>query len=573
MKFSYIIIDDNKVMVEQIINKEKGIKFFLNEKISGYFHFSSNKSIHTDKLIIGRNNKNITLLDCFYTIRNNLDGRLYVHLIYNEYTNCIVHSRNFIANKLVVSLNKEKINESIFNKVSFTFDNYRIRYSVKKNSIDIIVSAKTKSNRYDLFNIFTYNFELLNIILGFFPIIIKSVYYDEKNRIVLNQKYVDKYYTNIEYIKSDLCFFDKIDTDLIKGCFQEYIIFSETNKMHIDTYFLSLMKKSSYIDVRTVNILHSLDGMYDKLKIYSNQVEEYPYEMNVKIIEKLKEIDISDIQKEYNTNINISSKIDNIFKRAYLYGYRNKLKKLFSFDSYIVFENEKNKKIPMNFNSLIEKCINTRNGHSHADEHEELSYLNSTECISYFFKLILLYRLQIMNQLGIYSKINKENLKNHISNLDRYINRLKKEDISDIVFKHIGMRKFDISLVVPIENAKNKSCQYKPVNGGYWASPENSENNWENTRAIDESSKSHYCRFKIKEWARIKYIFENIDLYYCPHIDKNNIKSLDFEKMCDEFDVIYYYPEKEDLPNLLPFWECDCILVLNTDVMDIIENI
>lgn len=573
MKFTHIIIGKKNIKINQLIDKEKGIKFLLTEELSHYFYLEFNKTLRMEKLVIGNDKNNITLFNCFYTIRNTYDGHLYVHLIYNEFVNCIVESRNFVADKVQISLNAEKIEQFKFDNISFMYKNYTIQYKITTKTIDIIISSNIKVRRFDLFNIFVYNFELLNIILGFFPTISKTVYFNDKNKMTIKQKYVDKYITDEEYIKKDLCFFDKIDTSLMESCFEKYILFSSSNRKHIDIYFTSLMKKSSYIDVRVANILHSFDGIFNKLKMYSNQVCEYSEKMNAEIIERLKGTDIEDIKIKYNSNVDIKAKIDNLLKRAYLFGFRSKLKKLFSFDNYIVFNQEKINRQPININFLIDKCVNTRNELSHADENEQLEYLTPIECTSYFLKLILLYRLLIMNEIDIYDRVNKNLLKNHLDNVDGYIRRILKEDISNVIFKHIGMRKFNMDNFEPVENNNNKNCKYKPCNGGYWASPENSSNNWELTQKLDDSCKTHCCRFKIRDDARVKYIFEREDLQHIPHIDNNNLKIIDFEKTSDIYDAIYYYPNEEELLTLLPSWDCECILVLNPSVMEIIENI
>lgn len=571
MKYSFIIIGSKKIKIKQLANKEKGIKFLFNDELADYFYLTFNSSIHMEKLVIGNNKKTVTLMDCFYTVRNTSKGVFYVHLIYNEFIDCIVESRNFTANKIRIVLSKDNIKNNLFENISFRYKSFIIKYNVKKESIDLIISSNQKVKRNELFDIFVTNYELLNIILGFFPSVIKTIYYNGKTKMILKQKFVDKYYTNDEYIKNDLCFFDKIDTNLIENSFDEYRVFSDSNRIHIDVYFMSLMKKSSYIDVRMVNILHSFDGVFDKLKIYNNQVIEYSKDMNKEIIERLKNVDMDDIKSKYESNVDIKLKIDNLFKRAYKLGFRNKLKKMFSFDNYLVFNKEKNEKEPLDINCLIEKCVNSRNELSHADEDKKLQYLTSTECISYFFKLILLYRLLIMNEINIYEKINKIHLYNHLNSVDRYINRLLKEDISDVIFKHVGMRKFDITNFEFVKNNNIDNCKYKPCNGGYWASPENSKNSWENIQQLDDSSKKHILRFKITSDARIKYIFENKDLYYLPHID-DDIKIIDFEKSSNIYDAIYYCPKDEEISTLLPSWDCESILVLNPYVMDIIEN-
>lgn len=130
MKYSFIIIGSKKIKIKQLANKEKGIKFLFNDELADYFYLTFNSSIHMEKLVIGNNKKTVTLMDCFYTVRNTSKGVFYVHLIYNEFIDCIVESRNFTANKIKIILSKNNIRNTLFENVSFKYSDFIIKNDI-----------------------------------------------------------------------------------------------------------------------------------------------------------------------------------------------------------------------------------------------------------------------------------------------------------------------------------------------------------------------------------------------------------------------------------------------------------
>lgn len=135
---------------------------------------------------------------------------------------------------------------------------------------------------------------------------------------------------------------------------------------------------------------------------------------------------------------------------------------------------------------------------------------------------------------------------------------------SDIVYVHFGRDEFDLNKFEKVKN--NMYYPYKPVIGGFWASPENSECNWENTFNLADIQKKFISRFKLKENAKILKIIEENDLKNLPVLLNANKdeKAFDYEKISEIYDVIYYNPlDKSAMSQLLPCWDCECIYVMN----------
>ncbi len=139
---------------------------------------------------------------------------------------------------------------------------------------------------------------------------------------------------------------------------------------------------------------------------------------------------------------------------------------------------------------------------------------------------------------------------------------------SDMIFVHFGRDKFELNKFEKVKN--NRSYPYKPVIGGFWASPENSKHNWENIFDLDDIQKKSISRFKLKDNAKILKIFEESDLKDLPVLSNKNKaeKAFDYEKLSEIYDVIYYNPlDKDTMSQLLPCWDCECIYVMNPSVI------
>lgn len=134
---------------------------------------------------------------------------------------------------------------------------------------------------------------------------------------------------------------------------------------------------------------------------------------------------------------------------------------------------------------------------------------------------------------------------------------------------HCGSDKFDIT---KFEKVKNFIGYSKPIDGGLWASPVNSKYAWKEAPVIKRLQDKKSFSFKISDSAKILKIEKKEDLINLPRTIEDgkgmfNI-SLDFEKISQEYDMIYCnaIPESE-LDKLLPKWECECILVMNPQII------
>lgn len=147
---------------------------------------------------------------------------------------------------------------------------------------------------------------------------------------------------------------------------------------------------------------------------------------------------------------------------------------------------------------------------------------------------------------------------------------------------HYGHTKFDRDLFVPVRNGHGIN---KPV-GGFWASPVDAERGWYNWCKDNEfvlgRLKTHF-EFELSQDARVleltpdnvwdlpedeKSFFTRSPRYegdiFCPSM----VEAVDFEALAREWDVLECsLTEHPELYWSLYGWDCDCILVLNPDVV------
>lgn len=139
---------------------------------------------------------------------------------------------------------------------------------------------------------------------------------------------------------------------------------------------------------------------------------------------------------------------------------------------------------------------------------------------------------------------------------------------TDTIYIHYGSDKFDIS---KFENIENNIYSTKPVIGGLWASPKDSKNSWNETMIIKRPQDNKFFTFKISNEAKILMIEKKEDLEHLPRLIPDGTGNfniiLDFEKISRKYDVIYCDASKEEINSLLPNWDCECILVINPNVI------
>lgn len=139
-----------------------------------------------------------------------------------------------------------------------------------------------------------------------------------------------------------------------------------------------------------------------------------------------------------------------------------------------------------------------------------------------------------------------------------------------IIYEHCGHDKFDIDKFEYIKNDARITPITKPINGGLWASPEDSIYNWKSVSNRQQDRVSF--KFKISDSAKVLKIEKKEDLKDLPRLVEDgkglfNI-ILDFEKISEDYDVIYCNAYSGgELSNVLPNWDCECILVMNPNVI------
>lgn len=145
---------------------------------------------------------------------------------------------------------------------------------------------------------------------------------------------------------------------------------------------------------------------------------------------------------------------------------------------------------------------------------------------------------------------------------------------------HYGHTKFDRELFVPVRNGNNLN---KPV-GGLWASPVDAERSWyrfcKDVNLVSWRLKTSF-EFELSQNARVLELTpDNVwDLpedkeslfTRCPSEKRDflsMVEAVDFEALAREYDALECsLSENPALYWSLYGWDCDCILVLNPEVI------
>ena len=147
---------------------------------------------------------------------------------------------------------------------------------------------------------------------------------------------------------------------------------------------------------------------------------------------------------------------------------------------------------------------------------------------------------------------------------------------------HFGAPHFIPDLVQPI---KNLAFFSKPA-GGLWASPVDAEFGWidwmnENDYLGRESITKSFFQFKLKPETRLLTITDVSQLANLPHRGDEDCfiedklfsawQLLDFEELAKSYDAIEVILSADwRLYHELYGWDCDSILIMNKDIIEII---
>lgn len=140
---------------------------------------------------------------------------------------------------------------------------------------------------------------------------------------------------------------------------------------------------------------------------------------------------------------------------------------------------------------------------------------------------------------------------------------------------HYGHKSFDRN---KFDSIKNRPELPKPF-GGIWACRTDADLSWKNWCEDTEfgaNLKDNFI-FTLSKNARILVISDSKDLEKLPTIGTYTREiycCLDFEKLAEEYDAIEIYAgSNRDLYFKFYGWDCDSILIMNPDIIEIGKKI
>lgn len=325
-----------------------------------------------------------------------------------------------------ISVKVSKVNGTIvfmpeiFNNISVEFDSYKFSFEYNKLQLIVTLNSDVLSIK-ELQNVFWDFYSYLGIILGYFPNIISADFADEKCLAEI----VEQYKTKECYIRDSEQYIKSMKSEDFKKSFKKFISINNKASFPISIFNIAMMKSMHYPEISMINILQSLDGLYEE--IFSNKINNY--KIKLQKLEYLKEIlndnTINNLDKNVYENIkNLTIKIDEI-------NFKDKLRFLISYTKFNIFKYEKqlSKTDEYFIDNLLDKLVNTRNKFSHSIDKNNV--LKGTASAVYIFKIIMLYRFLIFKEIDIIDLINEKEFYTNLEKWDNHIHTtLKGENIN-----------------------------------------------------------------------------------------------------------------------------------------------
>jgi len=143
-----------------------------------------------------------------------------------------------------------------------------------------------------------------------------------------------------------------------------------------------------------------------------------------------------------------------------------------------------------------------------------------------------------------------------------------------VVYVHYGSSKFEKEIFTSVINREGWNKPY----GGLWASKVNDDYGWKvwcEGSGFEECDENNSFKFTIRDEARKLRLADPLDFRNLPTQD-NKITGLfhlgewvfpDFEKIAEKYDYIEY-EENFYTHEVLYGWDCNCVLILNPDVVE-----
>ena len=150
--------------------------------------------------------------------------------------------------------------------------------------------------------------------------------------------------------------------------------------------------------------------------------------------------------------------------------------------------------------------------------------------------------------------------------------KLRKELDDEVIYEHLRDAEFTKNKFINVENNNITDIKDKPIEGGFWASPVDSKYNFRKVfSGMDSWELNTFFRFTLSNNAKILYINSIESIKLIPKefiISFDKVLNLDFEKLSLVFDALRFDPSNdESLNEIMPSWQCDCILIFNPDIV------
>jgi len=305
---------------------------------------------------------------------------------------------------------------NIFYNIETTIEN--VKYTIQDNSdnLKIILESQIIDNR-KLDEAFFELYAYINIVIGYCPELLRGVEFDVKCL-------VEKYKTGEKHIYNDVCFICRITSNKFKKSYEKFLKIYREISFQLDYFSVATSKIGDfYCQIAIVNILQCLDGLYECLEITKNsrkyltgtQAKKAKEIINSSKIQSILENESKEKRKELENKL--KERIKESICRLEEENYITKLTNLFNDieNKYRVFHFENDE----NFREFIVKCKRTRNKFSHASNKNNNEF-DGKESAFYLYKLILVFRLLIIDEIGLNKLIDRELLKKLIINIDLF---------------------------------------------------------------------------------------------------------------------------------------------------------